>query len=275
MSQSKRFTFTLNNYTKDQQEFLSSVECQFMIIGEEVAASGTPHLQGYVVFKSTQRLTGAIKKLPGCHVEIAKGSTPQNITYCSKEGKFVEYGDRPLTAKEKGTKEKERYKHAVAAAKVGDFDEIPHDLYTRFYGTYQRMAKDYMTKPDSLPGTCGYWIHGPPGSGKSHVVVTTYPDRYIKPINKWWDGYQNEDVVHIDELDPSHATWIAPYLKKWADKYAFDAEIKGGALQLRPAKIIVTSNYSIMEMGFDAITTVALQRRFREIVKTREQDIII
>lgn len=60
---------------------------RFLIYGREVCPStGTPHLQGYVEFLNPQRITG-IKTLPGfstSHLEVARGSPDQNITYCSK-----------------------------------------------------------------------------------------------------------------------------------------------------------------------------------------------
>jgi len=132
-----------------------------------------------------------------------------------------------------------------------------------------------MTKPTALDSVTGLWIHGKTGSGKTHSVVIQHPDRYIKPLNKWWDGYQGEDVVHIDEICPDHTKWMAPYLKKWADKWPFDAEVKGGALQLRPKLIVVTANYKIEEMGFSENDLPAILRRFRQVEKHRDQEIII
>lgn len=132
-----------------------------------------------------------------------------------------------------------------------------------------------MQKPEPLAATCGLWIWGSTGTGKSHSVISQHPDRYIKALNKWWDGYQGEDVVHIDEIDPKQVCWISPYLKKWADKWPFDAEVKGGALQIRPRLLVVTSNYSMADMGFAPEDIPALARRFREVRKYREQDIIV
>lgn len=135
--------------------------------------------------------------------------------------------------------------------------------------------KDSMKKPDPMSTVTGLWIYGPTGTGKTHSVVTQHPDRYIKPLNKWWDGYQGEDVVHIDEISPEHSKWIAPFLKKWADKWPFDAEVKGGAKQIRPKLIVVTSNYSMQDMGFHENDIPALARRFRQVVKFRDQNIIV
>lgn len=273
-----RWCFTVNNPKDTDHVTLSTLDCKYMIYAEETApTTGTLHLQGYVVLSSPCRLSKMKKILPpGTHIEAAKGTTEQNIEYCSKEGWPVEYGTRPKTRAQIGEDNAARYADAIQAAKEGRMDDIPPDLRTKHYNTYKNIAKDYMPKPDSLAQTCGLWIYGPTGTGKTHAVVTAFPDRYMKPLNKWWDGYQGEDVVHLDEIAPSHAQWIAPYLKKWADKWPFDAESKGSAAQLRPEKIIVTSNYSIDQMVFAEEDLDAIKRRYTQVFKyTREQTILL
>jgi len=174
-----------------------------------------------------------------------------------------------------GVATKAKWDHVKDLAKLGLFDEIDSHVFIQYYSTLRKIAKDYMVKPSPLTTACGLWIVGDTGTGKTHSVATQHPNRYIKPLNKWWDGYQGEDVVHLDEIAPSHTSWITPYLKKWADKWPFDAEVKGGALQLRPKLIVVTSNYTLNEMGFDVHDAPAIARRFRQVVKYRDQDIIV
>jgi len=50
-------------------------------------------------------------------------------------------------------------------------------------------------------------------------------------------------------------------MKRWLDRYAFQAQFKGGYLFIRPRKIIVTSQYRPSEIWDDEKTVDAITRR--------------
>ena len=122
-----RWCFTVNNPKDTDHVTLSTLDCKYMIYAEETAlTTGTLHLQGYVVLSSPCRLSKMKKILPpGTHIEAAKGTTEQNIEYCSKEGWPVEYGTRPKTRAQIGEDNAARYADAIQAAKEGRMDDIP------------------------------------------------------------------------------------------------------------------------------------------------------
>lgn len=53
------------------------------------------------------------------------------------------------------------------------------------------------------------------------------------------------------------------HLKIWADRYAFNAEIKGSSRFIRPKVICVTSNYHPKEIWDDESTLGPILRRFK------------
>jgi len=93
--QSRHWCFTLNNWTAEQDDELKRLgaEVTYLVYGYEHGLSGTPHLQGYVIFPTRKRFSAAKAALPGNpHVEARRGSPKQASDYCKKEGVFVEFG---------------------------------------------------------------------------------------------------------------------------------------------------------------------------------------
>lgn len=266
----RRVVFTYNNYpnglTDDHalDAWLHQLGGIYAVAGREISpTTGTPHLQGYVAFANPRSLASIRKLLVGCHVEPARGTPQQCRQYCIKDESFRELGDPP--PEDPGTREKQRWENARALAKEGRFDDIPADIYVRYIGNLHRIYRDTLPPLDPLPSTCGTWLVGPTGVGKSRGVRQSFPLVYPKPLNKWWDGYDNQTHVLLDDVDYNQASWIGNFLKIWADHYPFIAEKKGGSRLIRPEKIIVTSQYLIENLFTDNELAQALKRRFKVI----------
>ena len=106
-SRARGYCFTLNNYTTSDISRLSEVinlsrpVVQYIIFGEEIApTTGTPHLQGFIYFKNAQEHPTARKVISmSAHVESINGTIDHNTRYCSKDGKYYEFGERPNQGK--------------------------------------------------------------------------------------------------------------------------------------------------------------------------------
>jgi len=94
ISPSIRWCFTLNNYTENEYSSIIDIfkiKSKLYIIGNEIGESKTPHLQGYVEFKTKVRPMGLFEH-KRIHWEKAKGNKEQNIEYCSKENVIASMG---------------------------------------------------------------------------------------------------------------------------------------------------------------------------------------
>lgn len=94
------WSWTLNNHGETELQALRTKlsqkeEVRYSIFGKEVGESGTPHLQGFMVFIGQKSLTG-VKKVVGdrAHVEASKGNEQQNYDCCIKDGDYEEFGSR-------------------------------------------------------------------------------------------------------------------------------------------------------------------------------------
>lgn len=86
-----KWCFTFNNYTDSNFETIKKVcstLCRCAVIGKEVGEQGTPHLQGYIEFKTKARPKSKFKFTDKIHWEKAKGSRDENYKYCTKNGDF-------------------------------------------------------------------------------------------------------------------------------------------------------------------------------------------
>lgn len=247
--EAKHWCFTLNNPTEADQSNTPPLY-DYMVIGNEVGESGTPHLQGYIALKVKARLTALSKWLPRAHFEIMKGTPQQASDYCKKDGNFHEDGTLPHSQTHSATqKRKADYDEAYDLAKQGKFREIDPALAIRHANAFEKIRAWHVPQGTTLSDdTMAIWIWGPPGIGKSRKARTDFPDAYVKQLNKWWDGYHGEDYVLIEDMDPEHGKHMAHHFKVWLDRYPFPAEVKGATVHnIRPKKVIITSNYSIRE----------------------------
>lgn len=88
----RNFCFTLNNYSAadvGQVRAFAGEYCNYLVYGEEVSESGTPHLQGYAALKKVMGFNSCRVKLGGkAHIESKRGTTKDAVNYCKK-------GDQP------------------------------------------------------------------------------------------------------------------------------------------------------------------------------------
>ncbi|GIX69585.1 replication-associated protein [Caerostris darwini] len=105
----------------------------------------------------------------------------------------------------------------VPKAFPGSHVEVAHGSPAEAVSHCQKDGdfKEYGRLPSvkQLNGSCGVWICGPPRCGKD-ASVRDPGDVYMKNLNKWWDGYNNERFVLLSDVEPDHELLFARCLRE-------------------------------------------------------------
>jgi len=267
----RRFCFTWNNYPLDAEDqlrcFYERKSGEYLVVGREKGESGTPHLQGYVCLKHAITFSSLKKCFPQLHIERAKGTPKQNQKYCTKDGDFFEIGEVPEDPGTAGGEaQKKRWADILSAAESGNWDYLKTNYPQVWVTMSEKLISKRVPATATIDGdTQNEWWYGETGTGKSRLAWEKYGKIcYQKMLNKWWDGYDDQPIVVIEEWSPKNEV-TASALKIWADRYPFTAQIKGGVLQkIRPTKLIVISNYRLRDCFPDSRDADPIARRFKE-----------
>lgn len=214
-NKAKRWCFTLNNYTDGEVELLDQLlqsdHVSYGVYGFETGESGTPHLQGFIIFEQEKRLA-QVKRIVSerAHFEVARGTPVQAADYCKKDGDFKEYGTCPTgrTCPSKKGKWDQLVEWIEEINDNGDPSPSEAELYRRFPG-----------------------LMGPQRRGVLALVASLYRPA-SREIGHPHDGWQRELIERIDEepddrsilfyVDPegnNGKSWMCRYIRnKYPEK---------------------------------------------------------
>ena len=225
---------------------------------EKGLESGYVHYQVCVAFSKKKSLS-FVQELfgRGIHAELSRSESA--AAYCNKEdsrdGEPFEYGAKPFRRNSATD-----WESVWESAKSGDLAAIPANVRVVSYRTLRAIGSDYSQCPSIEKRVDVFW--GSTGTGKSHRAWNEAGEgAYSKcPRSKFWDGYQNQEHVVLDEfrggIDVAH-------LLRWFDKYPVRVEVKGSSRPLYAKRIWITSNVDPRNWypELDLATLDALMRR--------------
>lgn len=235
MATGRRFCFTLNNYTEEEEEKIKNYGYwTYIIYGREKGENGVPHLQGYceannsILFKTLKKLS------PRTHWEVTRGTGEQASQYCKKDGDFYERGEMKKRCTMKNI---EQYRELVKAKGMSGLTNL------LVSPSVNKTFKEYLTYNEEKRNWKPYveWIYGESGTGKTAYIMrqSTEEEQFWKDSTKWWDGYDKHPVLVLDDF---RAHWMKfTYLLKVLDRYQARVETKGGYRQLLCRKIFITT----------------------------------
>lgn len=203
----------------------------------EKGEGGYLHWQLLVHTEGQQRRSWLLRVFGPIHCEPTRSEAADEYVWKEDtrvEGTQFELGRRSIKRNASAD-----WDQVWSEAKEGRYESLPKDIVVRCYSQLKAIAKDHL-KPVAMERIVKvYW--GPTGTGKSHsaweeATFNAYPK---DPMSKFWDGYQQQENVVIEEFRGDIS--ISHFLR-WTDKYPVIVDAKHGATTLSATRIWITSN---------------------------------
>lgn len=212
---------------------------------KEIGDSGTPHLQCYGecinphTLKTLQNALSKKSRIPSRWAAfVAKGTGRQNLDYVSKTGP-PDYEHGVLKTQGQRSDLEEVAELINQGKKVREVSMLKPCQYIRYASGIERLIFQRQTVRSWI--TIGYWLSGETGAGKSRWANINFPDAYYKdPETDWWDGYQQQETVIVDDYRPSKSLSFAKILRI-VDRYPLTVQVKCGTAQFASKRIVFTS----------------------------------
>lgn len=207
---SRRWVFTINNYTPKDVELFEKIDCKYVVVGDEVGDSGTPHLQGFIIFNRGYRLT-QLKKIHGtAHWDYAV--TVDAMNYCMKEKVIILRDYRAQGSRSDWKTVKEMID---TGASLEDIREENYGLYMQYgraisQDIARKKAKvdikytEFTTDMINLDEHPVVVLIGPTGIGKTQYAKAHFKNplfvRHIDDLR----NFSDHDGIIFDDMDFLH-----------------------------------------------------------------------
>lgn len=249
-SGARNYSWTLNNWTEAERDAIDKAAAEhpavrYLCYGVEVGENGTPHLQGYVQL-GKQMTFVALKKILGSerfYMTVSMGSDEDNVNYTSKEGDWVEFGNR----KEQGRRTDCRKRKADV------LKGTPLEAMVGVGGGYQADRHGEMLmnicEPPRTRKPVVTWIWGPKGTHKGTRLKSELADCpcrasariYVKSNpSHFWLKYDRHDIVVLRGFECPHKL----DLRNLFGSQPMIVENKGGSRQMVAERVFVLTERS-------------------------------
>ncbi len=266
-SQSRNWCFTDFELLDWSKIYNENDDVRYICWGQETCPkTKKKHYQGWIQVDKKKRLGGAKKLCQSkkIHMEACRGTEGENEKYCRKDNKYTTVGEYKTQGQRTDL---EQLKEIVDRG--GTLEDIANANFQAFV-SYNRGFQEYKKIIDKRLKN-GFrkvnviHIYGTTGSGKTRKAMDRDGVYKIQGDSmKWWDGYDGEKTLVIDEYDNQiSCTELLGIL----DGYQLRLEIKGSFTYANQDTVYITSNIEELHKNAKPEHRDALKRRISETIE--------
>ncbi len=211
---------------------------------ETCPKTGRKHHQGWVQFEKPLALSAVKKKLglKTAHFEIMRGSCAESEEYCEKDGevtrfgKFISMGERVDVEEIRVLLSDSSDSFSMKSVADANFPLFLRHKNAMF--VYRSMVEQSLRRPYRIVQTVV--LAGKTRCGKTRLASEYQPYMICGFNLQWWDGYQGERVLCIDDFVSKNTR--VELMLRLLDGHQMRIPIKGSFTYAAWDKVIITTN---------------------------------
>jgi hypothetical protein len=263
--------WTWNNYPLN---YKSCVEnwyemdlVNYLICGEEIGESGTPHLQGFLQITKKRRMR-ALKRLlgiPELHLEKMKGTLDEAISYCQKEGgEVLELGNLRRKGKRTDLEAiQESLKNGATELEIAEQYFSQWIRYGKRFKEYQDLLNPRSSSPRfTLESFSTEWIEkvkdydyskcmvlvGETGIGKTEFALALLPGALVVSHMDDLIHFKDQSGIIFDDMSFDHMPRSAQiHITDWSLDRSIHIRYQTAFIPANTKKIFTTNVKSLFE----------------------------
>lgn len=238
-TRSRAWCLTINNYNDQlyedmKKDFPIDTQTQ-VVLGREVGANGTPHLQCCIKYQNPRSFGDMKKKYPTAHIEKCN-NWAASVTYCKKEGNFYTNIVVTINAEQQYNQYMQR-----------TFSNV------QWRPWQQELINLLQTEPSERKV---YWYWEQTGNtGKTFlakyidwkynaIIANGKQGDVFNQYKSFLETEKKQPKVAIIDIPRSHQDYVCySTLEKIKDGLVYSGKYEGGKLRLIPHHLIIFANF--------------------------------
>lgn len=280
----------MNNPRQGEIKKLQEWKLVGAAMGIEVGANGTRHVQGAIWLGQDGRMRRSQLRafLPRAHWEpmSTKATWEDQRKYCcnpEKEGHECVLRDDGHGSKQGARVDLDKFRDDIIAGMTDKDVCLQHiNIFAKYRNLADSIRKIFAKDVEPLDENIfdkkmGLWIWSSESDmGKTTRLHKYCDDYYLKSQNKWWDGYEGQKTVFIDDPSAGWAPMLWGWMKTWIGLIPFTGEVKGlrGGVKVRFHRMVVAANFSAEEYFGEEFVYSHFHSRFVQVEVTTQQQVV-
>lgn len=126
----------------------------------------------------------------------------------------------------------------LSGASLRSIVEDHATTFIKYHRGIERMKEVLDEDREEAPHVV--WLWGKAGVGKTRRAIESHASCYIKDGTQWWNGYNQEEAIVIDDFD---FRWPYRDLLRLLDRYKYQGQTKGGYVKINSPYIYITCEH--------------------------------